>query len=367
VLFFSDADNTQNRTANLIVDHTSSSNALSRPISVAGDPNNGAIYISSANETRVLKYPSYDQLAVSPYATSSFPSSTAFDLALDKRGNLYIADASNRIAEYFTQTVPLNGAHFLLDHALTPGSLASAWINKVNPVPTSHAGSLPLPTVLGGLQVYVGGVLAPMLFAGEVSSSQVQVNFQIPNGAPSSDVVDLQVVDQTTQEILGAGFAAMQTADPGFFTTNSSGVGQVSAMNVDAQKKRTCNGPVGPATAGCPNGSRPVKPGETLELYLTGPGFQSDPNWPKEGSAASTAVSTSGSKPNVWIGTGLQFDYQAQVDYSGVAPGFAGLWQVNVVVPNDHNLPDGKTPNLIILKYRDIFSQQQTTILIQQR
>jgi uncharacterized protein (TIGR03437 family) len=368
VLFFPDADGSQNRVATLVLDHTTNSyNTLSTPIGVSADPKTGEVYVCSTGETRILKYPRYDQAAVSPYATGVYPTSTCFDIAHDARGNIYVADATNRIAEYFTATVPLNGGSFTLNRALTPGSLASAWITKVNPVPTSNAAALPLPTTLGGLQVYVSGTLAPMLFAGEVSSTQVQVNFQIPNSAPSSGTADFQIVDATTQEVLGAGAASMQVADPAFFTANSQGTGQISAMNVDSSGKRTCNGAVAAANSGCPNGSRPAKPGETLELYLTGAGYQNVSGWPKEGEASAVGVSTSGSLPLIWIGTGLVTNYTSKVDYSGVAPGFAGLWQVNVVVPNDHINDDGVHGNAITLKYREIFSQPGATILIQQK
>jgi uncharacterized protein (TIGR03437 family) len=220
--------------------------------------------------------------------------------------------------------------------------------------------------VLGGLQVYVGGKLAPMLFAGEVSATQVQVNFQIPSSVPSSDTVDIQVVDQATQEVLGAGFMAMQTSDPGIFATNSQGTGQISAV---FQRNGTyyCNGPTAPPSAGCPGGTSPVKPDEVLEIYLTGAGFQSDSNWPKDGEASPNAVSTSGSKPMVWIGTGIAHDYAAEVQYSGVAPNYVGLWQINVKVPNTYIDPDSTHTNPIILKYRDIFSQPKTTIVIQEK
>ena len=164
----------------------------------------------------------------------------------------------------------------------------SAWIPKTQAVPTTHASALPLPRTLGGLQVMVAGAAAPILFAGEISDAQVQINFQMPMGAPSSDVYRPSGGGRGDPAGLRRLVCGDGTADPGFFTTTSNGVGQVSAMNVDAQKNRSCNGPVGPPTSGCPGGSRPVKPGETLELYLTGQGPQT--GWPQEGEGASGAV-----------------------------------------------------------------------------
>jgi uncharacterized protein (TIGR03437 family) len=89
----------------------------------------------------------------------------------------------------------------------------------------------------------------------------------------------------------------------------------------------------GPATAFVmPNGalsgvtSRPASPGETITLYGIGFGPVS-PSTPA-GMIASQAA-TLNNQLTVQIGT-----VPATVQYAGLAPGYVGLYQINVTVPS---------------------------------
>jgi len=73
-------------------------------------------------------------------------------------------------------------------------------------------------------------------------------------------------------------------------------------------------------------GSRPAKPGEFLSIYCTGLGDVN--NQPVLGSASpSNPLASTLATPVVTIG-----GQTAQVLFSGLAPGFVGLYQVNVKV-----------------------------------
>jgi uncharacterized protein (TIGR03437 family) len=94
---------------------------------------------------------------------------------------------------------------------------------------------------------------------------------------------------------------------PALFTTNGQGSGQASAM--------ISNTPFLAAPIGAFPGSRPAKKGEFVSLFCTGLGAVS---------AASTTLTT----PTVTLGGA-----SAPVSFSGLAPGFVGLYQVNFQIP----------------------------------
>ncbi|MGA2600162.1 MAG: hypothetical protein ABSH09_24615, partial [Bryobacteraceae bacterium] len=97
---------------------------------------------------------------------------------------------------------------------------------------------------------------------------------------------------------------------PGIFTLNASGSGPLIAQNPDGSLNGT---------------SHPAKAGSTITFYGTGEGVIAGA--PPDGTPPTGALSTS-ITPTVVIN-----GVYATVQYSGVAPGFIGLWQLNVVVP----------------------------------
>jgi uncharacterized protein (TIGR03437 family) len=97
---------------------------------------------------------------------------------------------------------------------------------------------------------------------------------------------------------------------------------------------------------GQPNSpTNPAKRNSWIELYGTGQGFVT--NAPADGQPA-TGLATTPSLPQVALNgvfvndaskTGETFPH---IYYSGLAPGYAGLWQINVLIPN--NVAPGTFP-----------------------
>jgi uncharacterized protein (TIGR03437 family) len=74
--------------------------------------------------------------------------------------------------------------------------------------------------------------------------------------------------------------------------------------------------------------SNPASRGATVQLF--GNGFGPVTNQPASGDPApSSPLAETKSKPVVMIGSA-----QASVSFSGLAPGFPGLYQINAVVPS---------------------------------
>jgi uncharacterized protein (TIGR03437 family) len=105
---------------------------------------------------------------------------------------------------------------------------------------------------------------------------------------------------------------SLATFAPGVFAVNAQGQGAV----VDALSGQLIS-PINPAKAGA----------TYISIYCTGLGPVS--NQPATGTAASTSVlSETLTRPTVTIG-----GVTAAVPFSGLAPTFVGLYQVNVQVP----------------------------------
>ncbi len=192
---------------------------------------------------------------------------------------------------------------------VTPGSLfAIGGSNLANT--TASASTLPLPTTLGGTQVLINGVAAPLIFV-----SPSQVNGQIPWETPAGRTVSVQVivngVVSNTVSVSSAAFSpALFSLAFGQGAILIAGTGSVAAP------------------AGAFVGSRPVEIGESISIFAEGLGPVNDQ--PQNGAAPVGTSSTTLTTPEVTIG-----GVSAPVSFSGLAPGAAGLYQINARVPSN--------------------------------
>jgi len=190
---------------------------------------------------------------------------------------------------------------------LTPGGLATIFGYSLANTSTSAA-SLPLSNSLRGTRVTIGGVPAPLLYV-----SPSQINLQVPWELAGQSQAAIAVT--TSFGVSSARTAALTVnlapAAPAVFTANATGSGQAVVF--------TLQGPLAvPAT--------PATRGQYVMIYCSGLGPVS--NQPATGAAAVDASSITIQPPSVTIG-----GVQAPVSFSGLAPGFPGLYQVNITVP----------------------------------
>jgi uncharacterized protein (TIGR03437 family) len=182
--------------------------------------------------------------------------------------------------------------------AISPGSMASLYGTNLSNA--KLLAGAPLPFELGGTSITVDNVAAPLFYV-----SPLQVNFQVPS---ISIVKPTQVPLRITQgESFTTITVTLKPYAPALFTTNGQGSGQASAM--------ISNTPFLAAPIGTFPGSRPAKKGEFVSLFCTGLG-------------AVSAASTTLAAPTVSLGAA-----SAPVSFSGLAPGFVGLYQVNFQIP----------------------------------
>jgi uncharacterized protein (TIGR03437 family) len=153
-----------------------------------------------------------------------------------------------------------------------------------------------LPKSLAESEVLVGGNLVPLIYA-----SPAQINFQVPRqSAAGQAVVEVRVGGQ---RVARGSLTVIPTA-PGLF----------GVLNQDG----SLNSP-----------SAPARRGQVIQIYATGQG-EVRPAVDDGAAAPGQPLAVAPEPPNVYLQGRL-----VPVLFSGLAPGFAGVWQINAVVPQD--------------------------------
>ena len=193
----------------------------------------------------------------------------------------------------------VNGASF--DTAVTRGSLVTIFGSKLAQS-TASAKGLPLPTRLAGTVVTVGDLEleAPLYF---VSSGQI--NAQLPFEALGSV---LPIVVTTAEGRSRPILLTPAVSGPGIFTQSGDGKGKAVAFGPDLR-------PLDTAKAGIP-----------MILYATGLGPTDPPILSGAEGVSNEPLNRVVNMPEVMVG-----EFPARVDFAGMAPGFAGVYQLNVV------------------------------------
>ena len=195
---------------------------------------------------------------------------------------------------------------------VAPGSLATIFGSNLAGS-TTRAAEFPLPTKLGGSVVVINNVAAPLVYV-----SPGQINFQVPSNLTAGTASLYVAIGGSTSAKVSF---TVTGAAPAIFNNN----GQAAAQNNDAS--HSANTPDNPAASG-----------SVVTVYLTGQGAVDNPV--SDGTAApASPLSKAKASSSATIGGA-----NATVEFLGLTPGFAGLAQANLKVPD---LPDGDYPAVI--------------------
>jgi uncharacterized protein (TIGR03437 family) len=185
---------------------------------------------------------------------------------------------------------------------VSPGEMITLYGTGLAPS-VMQASTIPLPNVLNGVQVLVNNRQAPLVY---VSPSQISA--VVPFETESTGA-QIQVLSNGASSSTVSAFVNLTT--PGVFTNPSGGIGYAKVLHSDN------------ITSVTP--SSPAQIGEEIAVYLSGMGTVTPVN--PDGAAGPSTSQTDNTIFAAISGT------SATVNFSGLAPGFVGLYQVNVTVP----------------------------------
>ena len=261
------------------------------------------------------------QLATVPAASAAFSPVVYKPAAVTVNRATLPAATEVWVMQPSSDAVAVNSAGFSPGAPVAPGSIASVF-GKITGSQTTAAGSYPLPRKLGETEVLVDGNAVPLYYA-----SPGQINLQVPSAqAAGPALAEVRVGGQT---IARAPLTVLPNA-PGLY----------AVANQD--------GRLNAATA-------PARRGEVLHIYGTGVGAVTPAV--DDGAAAPAKPLSSGAVlPNVFLGP-----RQLVVQFSGLAPGTAGGWQIDVLLPGDS--PTG--PNLSLVVVNGLTSNPMAVSVIQ--
>jgi len=190
--------------------------------------------------------------------------------------------------------------------SFAPGEMVAVYGSQLTPSGVQAlAPGVPLPEMMAGTLVSVDSIPASFYYL-----SPGQLNIQIPFNVTPNSTATLRVENNGVSSFYSF---HVSTAAPAIFTTNAQGTGQGAILNTSYQLV---------------DATHPAKPGSTyLQIYCTGLGAVS--NQPSNGAPSpSSPLSQTPTLPQVTIG-----GVTATPIFSGLAPGYVGLYQVNVLVP----------------------------------
>lgn len=229
----------------------------------------------------------------------------------------------------------VDNAAFVTGQSVGAGSVAAVFGSQLSASAPANAAGFPLPTTLGGVQVLINGTAVPLIYA-DSNQADIQVPFTLSTGQ-----VVVQVVrnGQPGNRIS----AAVDSIAPRLFALRQlppapGGTSYGVVLNSDGTLALPSNLGVS---------AHPAHLGDVVTIYALGLGPVSP--------TVNTGQPAPSSEPLARITNQIQVSYGANSGgavtviptYAGLAPTYAGLYQVNVLIPE--NAPTGNVPVSIIV------------------
>jgi uncharacterized protein (TIGR03437 family) len=212
-----------------------------------------------------------------------------------------------------------NSASFApITASLAPGELVTLYGTGLSSGTATTQGGQAFPTILNGVQVLVNGTPAPIYYV-----SSTQISAILPYALSSATLASIQVVNNNVKS--GTVTQFVTDSLPGVFSQTQNGIGYAAAVHA--------------ATGKLVTQSNPAVAGEYLAVFLTGLGTVT-PTINDGALGPTNPLSYSDLYNQGTDYFGVYFDdynndafQPGNVNYAGLAPGLAGLYQINVQVP----------------------------------
>ena len=227
----------------------------------------------------------------------------------------------------------VDNASFGAGKPVGSGTIVAVFGSQFASGPT-YASAVPLPTSLGGVQILVNGVPAPLFYV-----DAYQADIQVPFGlSPGQMIVQGVRNGQPGNQIS----AQVDTIAPRLFTL----------MNLPAAPDSSPYGIVInsvdntlalPSNLGVP--AHPAHPGDIITIYALGLGPVSPSVNTAAAAPAVEPLARTSNPVTVMFGGGFISATAATPQYAGLAPNYVGLYQINVAIPPD--APIGNIPVMI--------------------
>jgi uncharacterized protein (TIGR03437 family) len=309
-------------------DHGQARQALIAPTTPAVGDGKGNIFFGDGNRVRVI-LPSgiIETIAGDGDTANPLPNGadatsgslgTTIALAIDSKGNLWVATQNSYIYELTPQIAPpaplinAGGAVSLASGRpqLCPGAIFSIYgLNLA--ASTSQASSIPLPENLAGVVVTVNGQPVPLFY-----TSGLQINAQLPWDTPLGNATITVTVNGVVSNSVNVNVTA---AAPDILQYNGN-------RAIAVLQNGSINSPANPAAAG-----------SYLVIYLTGVGAVDQTVATGAASPSNPVARATGAKQLFLDGAAIP------IAFLGLTPNFVGLGQLNVQIPSsvakgDHTL-----------------------------
>jgi uncharacterized protein (TIGR03437 family) len=188
--------------------------------------------------------------------------------------------------------------------AVAPGEMVNIQGFNLGPSPAVSAPAGDLPSALGGVQVTFDGAPAAIAYV-----SPYVLAVQVPFSVQAGKQTEMRVTYQTSSDPV---MLDVLNAAPGLYTQNANGKGSVTAANPDWSMNSI---------------SHPAPKGQYVVVYAAGLGGLS-PTLTTGKVPPASPVSNA-----VWPVTAVVDGITAPVSYAGAAPGYPGMYQINVQIP----------------------------------
>jgi uncharacterized protein (TIGR03437 family) len=287
----------------------------------------GAGKLTLTRRIKALGFGAFDFTGINNYALKSDGSGSAelSQVALGASGNAFISsaiDANDPTAFEIglgIQMTPLSGAGVFLNpqRVLSAAGFAPAG-NPISPgefialfgtglARSTQTAAPPYPNTLNGVTVTINGKLAPIYF---VSSGQINCLVPFSTTGPTATIVVQNGTNSNTVTV------PVAVTSPAVYALNQGGSGAGAILHADYSLV---------------NDAKPAAAGETVLIYLTGMGTVSPTVADGVAGGSNPLNNTTTTLAQISV---LVAGQPGKVIYSGLAPGYPGLYQINVTLPS---------------------------------